>query len=379
MRTATTVLAITVAALLTLGSIVLYSAMMTEPALAKHLDKQLVFVVLGLALCCAVAIYDYQSFKKWQVWAVYGIAIILLMLVFAPAVGSTQLGAARWIKIAGFSFQSSEFAKGALILALAAYVDRHQRKMRTFKYGIIFPSLIIGPIIGLIFLEPDIGTTLTLGAVVSIMLLVGGVKWSHAVCIAGVGLACVVGYVSQNPVRLNRIDAFLHPEDHATGAAMQAEYSLKALRTGGITGVGLGDSRWKQRAYIPLHYSDFIYSVIGAELGLIGAMSTLILYVIVLICGVYISWHARDLFGMLVAAGLTFFICMQAFIHMGVVMAVLPNKGFPLPFISHGGTNLMFNLVAVGLLISIGRRGLVRVKSNNPFDRHVEVPVAGTV
>lgn len=381
MRTATTLLAITVAALLTLGIIMINSAMMTEPKLAGQINRQLVFLGVGLVICVGLACTNYQWLKKSPVWVLYGIAIVLLLLVFAPVIGSTQLGSSRWIKLAGFSFQSSEFAKGALILALAAFMDRHQRKLRSFRYGIVFPVLIIGPVIGLIFKEPDIGTTATLGAVVSIMLLVGGVRWSHAICIAGVGLVCVVGYVSQDPVRLKRIDALIHPELHEEGAGMQAKYAREALATGGWWGVGLGDSRWKQRYYIPLHYSDFIFSVIGAELGLFGAMSTLLLFLSVLFCGTYIAWHAKDLFGMLAATGFTFFICMQAFIHMGVVMGVLPNKGYPLPFISHGGTNLMFNLVAIGLLVSIARFGSVRVKSKskNPFDRHVDVPVAGTV
>lgn len=379
MRTATTILAMSVAALLTLGAIMLNSAMMTEPKIADQFGKQLLFMAAGLVACGVLAITNYAWLKKWPVWVLYAGAIVALVAVFLPVVGSSQLGAARWIKFGGFSFQASEFAKGALILALAAFVDRHQRKMTSFKHGILFPCLIIGPVIGLVFLEPDVGTTLTLGAVVSIMLLVGGVRWAHALSIACVGFACVVGFISQDPVRLKRLDAYMNPENHEQGVGMQAKYALEALQTGGLWGVGLGDSKWKQRTYIPLHYSDFIYSVIGAELGLVGAMATLLLYLLVLFSGVYIAWHARDLFGMLVAAGLTFFIAMQAFIHMGVVMGVLPNKGFPLPFISHGGSNLLFNLVAVGLLISIARHGLVRVKARNPFEHEVDIPRARTI
>jgi cell division protein FtsW len=127
---------------------------------------------------------------------------------------------------------------------------------------------------------------------------------------------------------------------------------------------------------VPLHYADFIFSAVGVEGGLVATLSTVLLFTLFLCCCVYIAWHARDMFGLLVATGLTFFICLQASIHMGVVTGLLPNKGFPLPFISHGGTNLIFNLAGVGLLFSIARFGVTRVKSKNPFDRHIDVPVA---
>jgi cell division protein FtsW len=178
---------------------------------------------------------------------------------------------------------------------------------------------------------------------------------------------------------MRRIAAYLNPEEHKDGANYQSGNATTAVITGRTFGVGLADSRFKKKGVVPFHYSDMIFSVIAAEQGLVGAMGVVALYLVFLCCGVYIAWRARDMFGLMIATGVSFFICLQAIIHIGVVTSVLPNKGFPLPFMSHGGTNLMFNLVAVGLLFSIARFGLVRVKSKNPFDRHVEVPVAGTV
>jgi cell division protein FtsW len=228
----------------------------------------------------------------------------------------------------------------------------------------------------LILCEIDVGTTVTLGAVAAVMLLVAGVRWLHVLPIGALALAGLIGFVATDEVRMGRIQALLHPEQHAQGKALQANNAARALAIGGSTGVGLADSPFKKRSYLPLYYSDFIFSVVGAEGGLVATLGTVFLFATFLCCGVYIGWHARDLFGLLVATGITFFIALQAFIHMGVVTGILPNKGFPLPFMSHGGTNLLFNLAGVGLIFSIARFGVVREKNKNPFERHVEVPVA---
>jgi cell division protein FtsW len=377
MRTATTILAVCVAALLVLGSVVLYSAV--NPSKPQLFSSQMVNLLIGLGGCVTLALIDYRRWKGWAAWVGYGAALVLLVLVFAPVVGVERNGAHRWVSFGGFQLQSSELAKLALIIALAAFVDRHQRKIGTFKHGILLPGLIIGPVLGLILIEVDIGTTLTLGAVTGIMLLVAGVRWLHALPVACAALLALAAVVVTNENRMQRIEALLHPDRHLGGMADQSVNSVYALSVGGLTGVAdLGDNPFRAgaRRGVPLHYSDFIFSAVGVEGGLVATLSTVLLFTVFLGCGVYIAWHARDMYGMLVATGITFFICLQASIHMGVVTGVLPNKGFPLPFISHGGTNLIFNLAGVGLLFSIARFGVTRVKSKNPFDRHVDVPVA---
>lgn len=375
MRTATTIFAITVAALLVLGSVILYSAVVST----GHPDwfyKQMLHLALGAVVCAFLATVDYRRWNSWLVWVGYGVAIVLLILVFVPGIGVQTLGARRWIRVGSFTFQASEFAKLALILALAAFAHRHQRKMTTFVHGLLLPGAIIGPVLGLIFIEVDVGTTATLGAVATVMLLVAGVRWLHLFPVGLAALAGLVLFVATDEVRRERVHALLHPELHAGGKAMQAESAAEALAVGGSTGVGFGDSKFKRRSYVPLHYSDFIFSVVGGEGGLVATLTTVLLFTSFLCCGVYIGWHARDMFGLLLVTGITFFIALQAFIHMGVVTGILPNKGFPLPFMSHGGTNLLFNLAGVGLIFSVARRGIASVKSKNPFERHIDVPVA---
>jgi len=375
MRIATTIFAITVAALLVLGSVILYSAVLTT----GHPDwfhKQMIHLALGAVVCAFLAVVDYRRWNNGLVWVGYGVAIVLLILVFVPGIGVQTLGAHRWIRVGSLTFQASEFAKLALILVLAAFAHRHQRKMNTFTHGLLLPCAIIGPVLGLIFIEVDVGTTATLGAVSLVMLLVAGVRWRHILPAGMAALAGLILFVATDEVRRERVHALLHPDQHAQGKGMQAKYAAEALAVGGGTGVGLADSKFKRGKYVPLHYSDFIFSVVGAEGGLVATLATVLLFTSFLCCGVYIAWHARDMFGLLLVTGLTFFIAMQAFIHMGVVTGILPNKGFPLPFMSHGGTNLLFNLASVGLIFSVARRGIARVKSRNPFERHVDVPVA---
>lgn len=375
MRTATTIFAITVAALVVLGSVTLYSAVVNT----GHPDwfyKQMIHLAIGAVVCLALALVDYRRWNSWIVWVLYTVAIVLLILVFVPGIGVQTLGAHRWIRVGGFTFQASEFAKLALILALAAFAHRHQRKMPTFTHGILLTGAIIGPVLGLIFIEVDVGTTATLGATAGIMLLVAGVRWLHVLPIGALALAGLVGFVATDEVRMERVQALLNPAAHAQGKAMQANNAVEALSAAGPGGYGLAESPFKRGKYLPLYYSDFIFSVVGAEGGLVATLGTVLLFTSFLCCGVYISWHARDMFGLLLVTGITFFIAMQAFIHMGVVTGILPNKGFPLPFMSHGGTNLLFNLAGVGLIFSVARRGIASVKAKNPFDRHVDVPVA---
>ncbi len=375
MRTATTIFAITVAALLVLGSVILYSAVQTT----GHPDwfyKQMIHLAIGSVVCLTLAMVDYRRWNSWIVWGMYAAAIVLLILVFVPGIGVQTLGARRWIRVGSFTFQASEFAKLALILALAAFAHRHQRKMTTFTHGILLTGAIMAPVLGLIFFEVDVGTTATLGAVSLVMLLVAGVRWLHVLPVGVAALAGLVGFVATDEVRMERVRALLDPAQHVQGKAMQANNAAQAMAVGGPLGVGFADSKFKRGSYVPLHYSDFIFSVVGAEGGLVATLGTVLLFTSFLCCGVYISWHARDVFGLLLVTGITFFIALQAFIHMGVVTGILPNKGFPLPFMSHGGTNLLFNLAGVGLIFSVARRGIANVKSKNPFERHVDVPVA---
>jgi cell division protein FtsW len=267
-------------------------------------------------------------------------------------------------------FQPSELAKLAVVIALAHYVERYQRQIPTLRGGLLVPGVFVGVVLVLIFLQPDWGTMLLLAAVSGVVLLVGGVRWLHVVPL---GFAAVVGFammLMNDPVRLRRVLGWLDTEGSKSGVGYQTWQSMLAFGSGGWTGVGLGGGMQKY-GYVPEHDTDFIFPVVGEELGLVFTLGVVVAFMILVVCGIYIAWHARDTFGMLLGTGLTFLIGLQAFINMGVVTNVLPNKGLPLPFISRGGSNLVVMMVCVGFLIGIARRA-VKGETRSPVWADIE-------
>jgi cell division protein FtsW len=351
MRLATTTLAFCVAALLSLGMVILYSS----KAEGAFLARQLVWCGIGLSVCVAAALVDYRKWKKLSP-IILIFAVVLLILVFAPYIGIEVNGARRWIGYGGFTMQPSEAAKLALIFFIAWYGERYQRHMPAFRRGLIYPSLVIVVVLGLIFKEPDVGTTILLGGVSAGLLLLAGVRWVYFLPPVAAASAAVVFFLLNDPMRSKRIYSWLNLEETRQGMGMQAYQAMIALGAGGISGRGLGDGRQKL-GWIPEHHTDFIFSIIGEELGLVATMGVVVLFFVIVVCGFYIALQARDPFGMLVASGLTMLIGLQAFINMGVVTGVLPNKGISLPFISYGGSSLVVTLCAVGILFSIARCG----------------------
>jgi cell division protein FtsW len=305
---------------------------------------------------------------------IYGTAILLLLLVFAPMIGIHRNGASRWIGWAGKSIcQPSELAKIALIIALAWYGDHYQRFMETWWRGLVLPGCIAGGLLGLIFIEPDRGTTILLAAVTGTMLVVAGARLRYIFPFAAVGLIGLAISILHDPMRMRRIMSWLDLEETKTTTGQQAYQAMLALGAGGWTGLGLGNGRQKL-GFVPENHTDFIFSVIGEELGLIAGLLVLLAFLLIVICGVFIASRARDKFGLLLGIGITFLIGFQAFINIGVVTSALPNKGLPLPFISYGGSNLFIMLTSVGILFSIARqaRAVVATKTfeetpANPF------------
>jgi cell division protein FtsW len=356
MKVAVTTLAFCVAALLALGLVMLYSASMTQVG-AQYLKSQLIWCALGFVLCVTATSLDYQVLKK-TAWPLFFFALVLLVLVLLPLPhGLTKniKGAHRWFLLPGLSLQPSELGKIALIIALAWYCDRFQRHMRTFKWGILFPMGIIAVMLGLIFVEPDRGTTILLAAVSGSILLLAGVRWKFIVppfVLAALGL---VISILHDPMRMKRIFSWLHPEESKLGVGMQAHQAMIAFGSGGWTGLGLGNGRQKN-GFIPEDHTDFIFSIIGEELGLIPTLLVVLTFVVIVLCGIYIALHARETFGTMLAAGITLLIGLQAAINIGVVTSALPNKGLALPFISYGGSSMLAMLTCVGILLSVARR-----------------------
>jgi cell division protein FtsW len=352
MKIITTTLVFCVAAMLALGMVMLYSSSMMQVG-ARYLLMQLVWGGLGIVACVIAAAIDYRHLKKVS-WLLLGLAIVLLIAVLIPHVGIKVNGARRWLGYENYRLQPSELAKVALLIALAHYGERNQRQMPTFFRGLVIPVSLIGLVLGLLFLEPDVGTTLLLATVSTIVLLVAGVRWRYVVPPVLIGATAIGIFIWQDPMRSERIYSWLHLEETRLGKGMQAYQAMVALGSGGTFGLGLGNGRQKL-GFVPEHHTDFIFSIIGEELGLIATLGVVLAFVAIVICGTLIAWRARDTFGMLLASGITFLIGLQAFINIGVVTSALPNKGLSLPFISYGGSNLLVMLSSVGLLLSIAR------------------------
>ena len=361
MKVAVTTLAFCVTTLLALGLVMLYSAKMTSSAGVHGLMMQSVWCALGLLACGVLAFLDYQWLKKFA-WPIFIGAIVLAALVFVPHLGKSMYGASRWIHLGSLTFQPSECVKLALIVMLAAYGDHSQRKMGGFKRGIIFPGIIVAAGLGLVFIEPDRGTTILMCAVCGMMLLVAGVRLPHLAIPALAAAGALAVSILHDPMRMNRIAAWLHPQDHLQGAAHQAQQAMIAIGSGGVTGLGLGNGLQKM-GYVPFIESDFIFANIGEELGLIATLFVVVAFLLIAICGVFIALNAREQFGCLLATGIAFLISLQAALNIGVVTSVLPNKGIALPFISSGGSNMLAMLSCIGILFSIARHAPVREKA----------------
>src|ERR1041385_5262140 len=357
MKTAVILLVFCVASLLALGMVMLYSAGIAQAG-ARYLMMQLVWCGIGLGLCVAAVTIDYRLLKKFA-WPLFILSLVLLVLVFVPHIGIKVKGARRWLAYGSFRFQSSELAKLALIILLAWYGEHFQRQMHTWKKGIVIPGILIGLTLGLIFIEPDRGTTILMGAVSGTLLLLAGVRWKFIVPPVVAAATALAVSLANDPMRRHRIFSWLYLKENKAGVGYQAYQAMLALGAGGWTGLGLGNSRQKL-GFVPEHHTDFILSVIGEELGVVATLLVIVAFVTIVICGLYIAVNAPDTFGTLLGSGISFLIGMQAFINIGVVTSALPNKGLPLPFISYGGSNLLMMLVSVGILLSIARQAKAR-------------------
>jgi cell division protein FtsW len=356
MKVATTTLLLSVAALLALGMVMLYSSSMADRG-THYLLMQIIWAAIGLVGLLSAGSMDYRLLKKFA-WVLYALAFVLLALVLVPHIGVMIKGARRWFSLGRISFQPSELGKIALIAAVAWYGDRYQRQISDWRKGVVFPAIFIVPMLLLIFREPDRGTTILLAAVTAMMLVVAGVKWRYIALPSFIGAGLLALSLSFDQMRTKRIFAWLYLDEHKMDIGYQAYQAKLAFGAGGWTGLGLGDSREKL-GFLPEHNTDFILPIVGEELGLIATLLVVLAFLLIVICGSYISFRASDTFGMLLGSGITFLIGLQAFINIGVVTSVLPNKGLALPFISYGGSNLLMMMCAVGLLVSIARRARV--------------------
>lgn len=296
---------------------------------------------------------DYHAYKKWTPWLVIITIGLLVLVLFA---GVDINGARRWIRLGPLSFQPSELAKYVVVLYLALLIDKRRGKIKEFKGGTLYYLAIAAVFAGLIILEKNLSITAIIMMVAFIMILVGGAKLSHLFSLIPIGLSAGLGLIFMEKYRLQRLTSFLDPWADPSGDSYQLIQSLYALGSGGLFGVGLGNSRQKA-LFMPEPHNDFIFAIIGEELGLIGCVAIISMFIFIVIKGTSIAVKARDNYGYLLAIGIISVIAIQAIINIAVVTGSMPVTGVPMPLISYGGTSLVFNLSAIGILLNISRQG----------------------
>jgi cell division protein FtsW len=315
--------------------------------------RELVYLAVGLVFGYAAYRVDYRKLKGIASGSVI-VAFVLLVITLIPHVGYATGGARRWLGFHAISFQPSEFAKLALVVFLAAKLAQIGEGVRAFSKG-VFPLLLVAAMLAIpVQFEPDMGTASLLIFTAFAMIFTAGARIEHLVVSALVMLPPVAIMIGSSPYKRARVFAFMDPWKDAQNTGFHIVQSLLALGSGGIFGLGLGASRQKY-FYLPEAHTDFIFAVLGEELGLIGALAVLALFGLFAVRAVSIALHAPDRFGMLLAMGCMFLIVIQAFINIGVVSGSWPVTGVPLPFISYGGTSLIVSLVAAGLIANVGR------------------------
>jgi cell division protein FtsW len=319
------------------------------------LKRHLIFLIVGVFFTFLAMIIDYRKLRK-HARLMFWVAFVLLVLVLIPGLGREISGARRWFRFKFISFQPSEFANLALIIYIADFICRKGEQIKTLFKGFIPPVSALGAIALLILLQPDLGTTIALGSVVLIMLYIAGVRPRYILSLILCSLPMIYILVFSVPYRKARILAFLNPWLDPKGSGFQIIQSQIAIGSGGLFGVGLGHSQQKL-FYLPAAHTDFIFSIIGEELGLLGTLGVILLFIIFIRQGLKIIKNAQDKFGYFLAQGLVLMISLKAIVNIGVSCGVFPTKGLPLPFISYGGSSLIFDMVSLGILINIARCG----------------------
>jgi cell division protein FtsW len=312
-------------------------------------------ISVGLGIAGAFVTSRLSSARYRQLaYPLLGVAVVLLVAVLVPHVGVRRSGAQRWFPLGPLSFQPTEVAKFAVVLYLASSLTRKGERVRELVFGVVPHCLVVGLVAGLSLLEPDFGTAVLVLGLLALMLYVGGGRLGHLGLLASGALPALVYLVVKEPYRLARVLTFLDYTKDPRGMGFQLLQSLIAFGSGGVTGVGLGQSQQKM-FFLPAAHTDFIFSVIGEELGLAGACAVVALFGVVGARGLRIAARHPDPFASLLAFGTTVLLVLQAVLNIGVVLGCLPTKGLALPFVSYGGSAMMIGLAEVGVLLALAR------------------------
>lgn len=342
--------------LLCYGSVMVFSSSYVFAKATLHdslwfVKKQIFFAVAGVMVMMAVSFIDYGFIKKFTVPI---FAASFLMLAAVPFVGVTNKGATRWLKIGPIQFQPSEIMKFALVLLLAAYISFFSAKIKQFRYGILIPAAITGAVCVTTLLEHHMSGTIILFLIGASMIFMSGANWKVLATFGGVFGAGALGVMLFTNYMKKRIDAWLHPELYLRTGGWQPYQSLLAIGSGGLFGVGLGNS-YQKHLWLPEPQNDFIFAILCEELGFIGAVALVALFILLIWRGFIIAKRAPDTFSSVLVAGLTAKVGIQAMLNIAVVTASIPTTGIALPFFSYGGTALVMQLAEMGIILSVSR------------------------
>ncbi len=359
-RNSAYILLLCVIVLISIGMVALSSVGAYVPAnngdQFYFLTRQAIFLAAGMVVLVVAARWDYHHWNKWTWLALLG-GMVLMLLCFAPVIGVQVKGANRWLDLGFTRVQPVEAVKFAYVATLAAWLGFRQKTIETFRDGIFVPAIMLCAVVALCILQDDLGTSMLLILVTGVMLFLAGVRLAHLAPLPLLGVGGILIIALSMPQRMARIDAFLNPDAHATTAGYQALNSLIAFGTGGLTGRGLGKSVQKMH-YLPEAHTDFIFPILGEELGLVCSLTVVLCYLLLVLSAFYISAHAPDRTGMLLGFGVTSLLAIQAAMNIAVVTRMVPTKGIGLPFISYGGSNLIMCFLVVGIILNIHRQAV---------------------
>jgi len=369
------ILFLAVLGLLVIGIVMLFST--SAFARDSHGDiyffirRQAIWFGIGLVVCTFAALVDYHFWQRtWWLW--FAFALVALALCYFPHIGMRINGSRRWVGLGPVTFQPSELAKVAAIFFLAAWFTRHEEAGSNLLSGFVLPLAIVGLLAGLILGEVDLGTTALLGTTAFVVMFVAGANPLLLGVTSLAALGAILIVATQISERLGRLSAFLHPQNFKEDAGLQQMQALIAWGSGGMEGLGLGNGRQKM-LYLPYAHTDFIFPIIGEELGLRVSLLVVFLFVVIIVCGIMIALHSKDRFGLLLGCGVVSLLALQAAMNIGVTTSLLPNKGLPLPFISYGGSNLVASMFGIGLLLNIYRQGILEPPNKKRATMHARV------
>lgn len=353
-------LLLSVVGLVTLGVVMLFStsafAQESHGDIYYFVKKDVFWLAVGLVVCILGALTDYHLWQRsWKIWFVG--AALLLALCFVPHVGMKINGSRRWLNLHLFVLQPSELGKIASVFFAAWWFSREETVPTKFLHGFLIPIGVVSILIGLIAKEVDLGTSALIGLTILAICVVAGANFMIIAAMGGAFLVGLLGVAMLIPERAARLTTFIHPEADKLGKGLQQWQALIAFGSGGFDGLGLGEGRQKM-LYLPYAHTDFIFPMIGEELGLRFTWLVLMGYILIILSGGLIAANAKDRFGKILAIGIILLISLQAAVNIGMTTSLLPNKGMPLPFISYGGSNLAVCLFMVGILVNIHRTGV---------------------